>query len=83
MAANAGSSLNTLRLVAFLLIAAGIAGLAYGKFSYTSDMHTARVGDLAVSVREQRTVNVPFWAGAGAVIAGALVLVASGRGARS
>jgi uncharacterized membrane protein YidH (DUF202 family) len=70
--------LQPARLIAVLLIVAGLAALAYGKFSFTEGSHTARVGDLAVTVREQRTVNIPFWLGAGAVVAGALVLFAAG-----
>jgi hypothetical protein len=64
-----------LKIVAILLIVAGIAGLVYGKFSYTKATHEAKLGPLELSVKEKETVNVPMWAGIGAIVAGALLLV--------
>ena len=78
-----GVAMNPFRLMAALLILGGVAGLAYGELGYTEDTHTARVGDLAVTIREQRTVNVPLWAGMGAILAGTLVLAASGQPRRA
>jgi uncharacterized membrane protein YidH (DUF202 family) len=63
------------RFGALLLIAAGVAALVYGKFSYTEESHTAQIGDIRMSVQDDRTVNIPVWAGVGAVIVGSLLLV--------
>lgn len=63
------------RFGGMILIAAGIAALVYGKFSYNDNKDTARVGDLAISVQEHHTVNIPVWAGVGAIVVGSLLLL--------
>jgi TRAP-type C4-dicarboxylate transport system permease small subunit len=63
------------KIVGILLLAAGILALAYGGFSYTKETHEAQLGPLELSVEEKERVNVPVWAGAAAVVAGALLLV--------
>jgi hypothetical protein len=67
--------LSVLKIVAILLIVAGIAGLLYGKFTYTQATHEAKLGPLDLSVKEKKTVNVPLWAGVAAIVAGGLLLV--------
>ena len=68
-----------LRLIAVLLIVGGALGLAYGGFNYTRDTHTADIGSLHMSIDETRRVNVPVWAGLGAVLVGGLLLLVGGR----
>ena len=63
------------KLAAIVLIVAGALGLAYGGFSYTKETHEADLGPLHMSVAEKKRVNVPVWAGAGAIVAGGLLLV--------
>ncbi|MDO8905259.1 hypothetical protein [Hydrogenophaga sp.] len=73
--------MNPTRLVAVLLIVAGALALAYGGFSYTKDTTAVKLGPLELTVKEKETVNVPLWAGIGAiVIGGALLLAGSKRG---
>jgi len=67
--------LSVLKIVAVLLIVAGIAGLLYGNFTYTRATHEAKLGPLDLSVKEKRTVNIPLWAGVAAIVAGGLLLV--------
>ncbi len=68
------------RMLALVLIAAGVIGLAYGSFSYTKDSHRAKLGPIELSVEEKETVNIPVWAGVAAIVAGAaLLLVPSKR----
>ena len=67
------------KLVAILLIVFGAFGLAYGGFTYTKDRHTADIGAVHVTVDEKARVNVPAWAGFGAVLAGVLLLVVAPR----
>lgn len=62
------------RLIAILLIVAGALGLAYGGFTYTSETHEADIGPIELSLSERETVNIPVWAGGGAVLAGVLLL---------
>jgi len=66
--------LNAQKIVAILLVAAGVIALAYGGFSYTSETHQADIGSLHLSVDETRHVNVPVWAGIGALVLGGLLL---------
>jgi hypothetical protein len=70
--------MNAVRMVGILLIVGGGLGLAYGGFSYTKERHTAELGPLQLEVREQEHVNVPVWAGLGAIVVG-VVLLASSR----
>lgn len=67
--------MNITRLIAIVLIVAGVLGLAYGGFSYTKDTTAVKVGPIELSVREKQTVNVPVWAGIGAIVIGGLLLV--------
>ena len=71
--------MNTIKLVGIVLIVAGLLGLVYGSFSYTRDTHEAKLGPIVLSVKETETVNVPVWAGVGAIVAGALLLLMGNR----
>jgi TRAP-type C4-dicarboxylate transport system permease small subunit len=71
--------MNTTRLIAIALIVAGILGLVYGGFSYTKDTTAVKLGPLELSVKQKETVNVPMWAGIGAIVAGGLLLVLGGK----
>ena len=62
------------RLVGIALIVLGGLGLAYGSFSYTQETHEADIGPIEFSVKEKETVNIPVWAGGGALVAGVLLL---------
>jgi len=64
-----------LKIVALLLILGGILGLVYGGFTYTKATHDAKLGPIEFSVKEKERVNVPMWAGVGAIVAGALILL--------
>jgi hypothetical protein len=67
--------MNAMKILAVVLIVAGVLGLAYGSFSYTRETHEAKVGPIELSVKDRQTVNVPVWAGVGAIaIGGALLL---------
>lgn len=68
--------MSGIKILGILLIAAGILALVYGGFSYTKETHEAQLGPLEFAVEEKERVNVPVWAGAGAVVVGALLLVA-------
>ena len=70
--------MNGVKIAAIVLIVAGVLGLAYGSFTYTKDTHQAKLGPFEMSVKDRETVNVPIWAGVGAiVIGGALLFVGS------
>jgi len=71
--------MNPIRLVAIALVVAGILGLVYGGFSYTKDTTVVKLGPLEISAKEKHTVNVPIWAGIGAIVSGGLLLALGGR----
>jgi TRAP-type C4-dicarboxylate transport system permease small subunit len=72
--------MKALRIAAVLLIIAGVIGLAYGGFTYTRTTHDAKVGPFELSIKDTETVNIPIWAGVGAiVVGGALLFVRSKR----
>ncbi len=66
--------MNALKMVAILLIIAGALGLAYGGFSYTKESHRTDVGPIHLRLDEKQHVNIPLWAGIGAVVGGVLLL---------
>jgi len=65
---------KALRIAAVLLIVAGVVGLAYGGFTYTRTTHDAKVGPFELSIKDTETVNVPIWAGVGAIVVGGALL---------
>jgi len=64
-----------MRMIAVVLLAAGVLALVYGGFSYTRQTHDAKLGPLEISVSEKQRVNVPVWAGVVLVAAGAGLLL--------
>jgi len=66
--------MNAVKMLAIVLIVAGSLGLVYGSFTYTKDTHEAKVGPIALSLKETQTINVPVWAGVGAIVAGMILL---------
>jgi len=71
--------MNATRIVAIALIVAGALGLAYRSFSYTKDTTVVKIGPLELSAKEKETVNVPVWAGVGAIALGGLLLLVGGK----
>ena len=71
--------MNSIRVIALVLIIGGALGLAYGGFSYTKENHQAKIGPVDISVQEKQTVNIPLWAGVGAIVIGAALLLSPRR----
>jgi hypothetical protein len=71
--------MNAVKMAAIVLIAAGVLGLVYGSFSYTKDTHEAKLGPLELSVKDKETVNIPVWAGVGAIVIGGGLLLVGGK----
>jgi len=65
--------MNAIRILAIVLIVAGILGLVYGGFTYTTESHDLKLGKLELSVKDKETLNIPAWAGAGAIVVGAVL----------
>jgi hypothetical protein len=67
--------MNAMKLLGIVLLVGGILGLMYGGFTYTRETHEAKIGPIVLSVKDKETVNVPIWAGVGAIVIGGLLLV--------
>lgn len=72
--------MNARSLGGIVLIVIGIAALVFGTFSYGRETHTTSIGPMEMAVSEQRTVNVPVWAGVGAIVVGAALLLVGRKG---
>jgi drug/metabolite transporter (DMT)-like permease len=78
-AAPGGSLLRMNKIIGIVLIAAGALALAYGGFSYTREKHDVKLGPIEFSVKQKEQVNVPVWAGVGAIAAGVVLLLLGSR----
>lgn len=74
--------MSGLKIGAILLIIAGTLGLVFGQFSYNKSTESTTIGPIGFSVRERQTVNVPVWAGVGAIVVGSLLLLARPKRSR-
>ena len=72
--------MNPLKILAIVLIAAGILALVYGGFTYTKSTHDAKIGPLELSIKDKETVNIPLWAGVGAIVVGGGLLLFRPKG---
>ena len=71
--------MNAVKIVAIVLMVGGVLGLIYGGFTYTKETHKAELGSLALTVKDKETVNVPVWAGVGAIVIGGVLLLFQGK----
>jgi TRAP-type C4-dicarboxylate transport system permease small subunit len=67
--------MNTVKMAAIALVGLGILALVYGGFSYTKDTHEAKIGPFELSVKDKERVNIPMWAGVGAIVVGGVLLL--------
>jgi TRAP-type C4-dicarboxylate transport system permease small subunit len=68
-----------MRIIAIVLLAAGVLALVYGGFTYTRETHEASLGPLDISISEKERVNVPVWAGVACIVVGAGLLLTGKR----
>jgi hypothetical protein len=71
--------MKPLAIVGVLLIIAGIAALAVGRFSYTTEEKVLEVGPIVATADKEHTVRIPDIAGIVAVVAGGVLVVISRR----
>ena len=71
--------LNAVRIVALVLIVAGVLALVYGGFSYTKETQHTKLGPIEFTVKDQERINVPAWAGVGAIAIGTVLLLLRSR----
>lgn len=67
--------MNIQKIIAIIFVVIGTLGLAYGGFSYTSDVHKADLGSLHMAVSEHEQVNIPISVGVTFIIVGGVMLV--------
>ncbi|MDY0870940.1 hypothetical protein [Dongia rigui] len=72
--------MKPLSIIGIVLVVAGVAALAIGRISYTTEEKVLEVGPLVATADQEHTVHIPDVAGIAAIIAGiALVVVARRR----
>lgn len=71
--------MNAIKTLGILLIVLGALGASYGGFSYTKQTEAASIGPIKLQVTEQQRVNIPLWAGLGAVGVGLMLLLTGSR----
>lgn len=71
--------MNPIKIAGVVLIVAGAIGLGLGSFSWTKETQQAKLGPIELSVKEKQTLNVPVWAGVGAIVIGGLLLLLGGK----
>jgi hypothetical protein len=71
--------MNAIRIAAIALIVAGVLGLVYGGFSYTKEVHGAKLGPIELKVTEKERINVPIWAGVAGILIGGAMLFFAGK----
>jgi hypothetical protein len=67
--------MNVSKMMGIILIVAGGLGLMYGGFSYTKKTHETTVGPIELTLKKTETVNIPVWAGIGAIAFGSFLLL--------
>lgn len=68
--------MSALKITGIVVLVLGLAGLAYGQFSYTKDTHTAEIGSIKMSVQDTKQVEIPTWVSVVAVALGGAMLFA-------
>jgi len=68
--------MNSIKIIAILLLVFGIAAASYGGFNYTHKTKEAQLGPLSLSVKQKHHVDIPLWAGAIAIVVGGVLLLA-------
>ena len=71
--------MNPTKLIGIILIIVGVLGLAYGGFSYTQDRTAVKVGPVELTVQENKSINIPLWAGISTLVVGVVLLGIGGK----
>ncbi|KOF54045.1 MULTISPECIES: hypothetical protein [unclassified Achromobacter] len=61
-------------LIGAVLIALGVAALAYKGFNYKSEETVLQIGSVKATAETEKSVAIPGWAGVAAIVAGVLVI---------
>ncbi len=67
------------KVAGVVFVVAGVLALVYGGFSYTKDKRDVKLGPIEFSVKQDERVQIPVWAGVGAIGIGVVLLLVGGR----
>jgi hypothetical protein len=67
--------MSGLRIVGLVLIVAGVLALVYRGFDYTKEKRATKLGPMEFTMKDQEHVEIPAWAGIGAVGIGVALLL--------
>lgn len=67
------------KIIAVVLIIAGVLGLVYGSFTYPKEKHEGKMGPIAITIKENKTVNIPIWMGVAAIVVGGVLMFVGNR----
>ena len=65
-----------MKIFGIILIAAGILMLVFRSFSFTQEKKVVDIGPVEINKKENKTVGWPIYAGAIALVAGVVLVVA-------
>jgi hypothetical protein len=51
----------------------------FGGLTYTKETHEAKIGPIDMAVKQKETINIPVWAGVGAIVLGCGFLLVGAR----
>lgn len=71
--------MNIIKVIGIGFIILGVLALVYRGFNYTKESHDAKIGPLEVTVKDKERVEVPTWAGVGAIVVGGVLLLVKPR----
>ena len=68
-----------MKVAAILLIVLGVAGIAYGGFTYTTDKKVVDMGPVQIDKKSEHSVPIPPILGVVALVGGGLMLFYGGK----
>lgn len=71
--------MSPLKILALVLVVAGVVALLYGGFQYTKETHDVKLGPVEFSLKEKEKVKLPPWVGVASIATGVVLLLASGK----
>ena len=71
--------MRAVKVVAVLLVAAGLFALVYRGFDYPKSAHEAKLGSVEFTVRNEGRTQIPEWAGVATIVLGTLLLLVPAR----
>ena len=71
--------MNSYKVIGIILLVAGALSLIYKKINYSEESTALKVGSVELKVKEDKSMDIPLWAGIGAIVVGGALLVFGGK----